>query len=108
MASKLRSNYGDDALNRATEDFTARTPPRLERGGSRSAPVATRALSADLGKPVAAAKAHANFDPSSSREAVIATAAYYRAQRRGFAPGHELEDWIAAEREVDAVGTDLI
>lgn len=30
----------------------------------------------------------------------IAEAAYYRAQRRGFEPGHELEDWIAAEREV--------
>lgn len=30
----------------------------------------------------------------------IAEAAYYRAQRRGFEPGHELEDWIAAEKEV--------
>ena len=30
----------------------------------------------------------------------IAEVAYYRAQRRGFEPGHELEDWIAAEREV--------
>ena len=30
----------------------------------------------------------------------IAEAAYYRAQRRGFAPGQELEDWLAAEVEV--------
>ena len=30
----------------------------------------------------------------------IAEAAYYRAQRRGFAPGHELDDWVAAEAEV--------
>ena len=30
----------------------------------------------------------------------IAEAAYYRAQRRGFEPGYELEDWIAAEKEV--------
>jgi hypothetical protein len=35
------------------------------------------------------------------REKLIAEAAYYRAQRRGFAPGHELEDWLAAEAEVD-------
>jgi hypothetical protein len=49
----------------------------------------------------------ANFDPSSSREALIATAAYYRAEKRGFAPGHETEDWLAAEREVDAFGADL-
>ncbi len=31
--------------------------------------------------------------------AMIAEAAYYRAQQRGFAPGHELEDWLAAEQE---------
>jgi hypothetical protein len=31
----------------------------------------------------------------------IARAAYLIAQRRGFAPGLELEDWLAAENEVD-------
>lgn len=30
----------------------------------------------------------------------ISEAAYYRAKQRGFAPGHELEDWISAEAEV--------
>ena len=30
----------------------------------------------------------------------IATAAYYKAERRGFVPGHELDDWLVAEREV--------
>jgi hypothetical protein len=33
---------------------------------------------------------------------MIAQAAYYRAERRGFEPGHEAEDWLAAEGEVDA------
>ncbi|WP_295439193.1 DUF2934 domain-containing protein [uncultured Thiodictyon sp.] len=33
---------------------------------------------------------------------VISQAAYFRAQRRGFAPGHEVDDWIAAEQEVIA------
>lgn len=47
------------------------------------------------------------FDPSSSREALIASAAYYRAERRGFAAGHELEDWIAAEQEIDSMGTNI-
>jgi hypothetical protein len=36
------------------------------------------------------------------REAMIRTAAYYRAQRRRFESGHELEDWLAAESEIDA------
>jgi hypothetical protein len=32
---------------------------------------------------------------------MIAEAAYYAAQRRGFAPGFELDDWLAAELEVE-------
>ena len=32
----------------------------------------------------------------------IALAAFFRAEARGFAPGAELEDWLAAERELDA------
>lgn len=31
---------------------------------------------------------------------MIATAAYYCAERRQFEPGHELEDWLTAERQV--------
>jgi hypothetical protein len=45
-------------------------------------------------------------DPPTSfalpRDRQIAEAAYYRAAARGFVPGDELEDWLAAEREVDA------
>lgn len=33
------------------------------------------------------------------RDARIAELAYYRAENRGFEPGHELEDWLAAEQE---------
>jgi hypothetical protein len=38
-----------------------------------------------------------------ARRAMIAQAAYLRAEERGFAHGYELEDWLAAEREVDAL-----
>jgi hypothetical protein len=31
---------------------------------------------------------------------MISEAAYYRAQRRGFAPGSELDDWLGAEAEI--------
>ena len=30
----------------------------------------------------------------------IEMTAYFKAKARGFAPGYELEDWLAAEREV--------
>lgn len=35
------------------------------------------------------------------RRAMVAQAAYFRAEQRGFAPGHALEDWAAAEREIE-------
>jgi len=31
---------------------------------------------------------------------LVAVAAYYRAEKRGFAPGGELQDWIEAEAEI--------
>ena len=37
------------------------------------------------------------------RDTMIREAAYFRAEHRSFAPGRELEDWFAAEREIDAV-----
>jgi len=32
---------------------------------------------------------------------MIAVAAYHKAEKRGFAPGGELQDWAEAEKEVD-------
>jgi hypothetical protein len=37
------------------------------------------------------------------RRALIAQAAYFRAERRGFAAGYDEQDWLAAEAEVDAM-----
>lgn len=37
------------------------------------------------------------------RHNMIATAAYYRAERRGFDSGGETEDWLAAEAEIDSM-----
>ena len=35
-------------------------------------------------------------------ELMVAEAAYYRAEQRGFAPGGELQDWLEAEAQVQA------
>lgn len=40
--------------------------------------------------------------PDGDRMERIRVAAYLRAERRGFAPGHEWEDWLAAEAEFGA------
>jgi Protein of unknown function (DUF2934) len=36
-----------------------------------------------------------------SRQHMIGEAAYYRYVQRGFDPGHDLEDWLAAEAEFE-------
>lgn len=50
-----------------------------------------------------APESRANVAPNISveeRERLVARAAYFRAEKRGFAPGFELQDWVEAEAEV--------
>ena len=35
------------------------------------------------------------------RQRWIATAAYHRAEKRGFTPGYEVRDWLDAEAEIN-------
>lgn len=42
---------------------------------------------------------------AAERRSNIAMAAYFIAEKRGFAPGHELDDWLAAEAAIE--GGDL-
>jgi hypothetical protein len=53
--------------------------------------------------PVAAVTAPQVEISPEIRRVMISEAAYWRAERRGFEPGHEMEDWFAAEAEVDAL-----
>ena len=39
---------------------------------------------------------------SARRNEMISEAAYYRAQRRGFGWGYELDDWLGAQSQIDA------
>ncbi|CAG0961967.1 hypothetical protein MTYP_00780 [Methylophilaceae bacterium] len=38
-------------------------------------------------------------EDEAGRNTAIAMRAYYLAQERGFEPGHDLDDWLAAEQE---------
>jgi hypothetical protein len=93
---------------------TRRADPQSSPGRSRSAVTAVKAeppnsIASHTLKPV---HGDAQSDPSpfsrpqqseddDSRRRRIEQAAYRRAESRGFEPGHEMEDWLAAEREID-------
>ena len=67
--------------------------PAARKGAATGKPPVRKAVGAKPRTAVAAPSAAA-------REDLVRTAAYYRAERRGFAPGYEWEDWLAAEAEV--------
>lgn len=45
-------------------------------------------------------RARASID-AAERVRLVAEDAYYRAEARGFASGHELDDWLQAEAEIE-------
>lgn len=79
-------------------------PPRTPEEKPVAAPPAPRARAKSTGararKKGADSPARVSED---ERRGMIAEAAYLRAERRGFSPGGEEEDWLAAEGEVDAL-----
>ena len=64
--------------------------------GERELPITDNDQNAEGGQ------AHSAPGSREERERRIAIAAYLRAERRGFAPGFELEDWLEAERDEDS------
>ena len=34
---------------------------------------------------------------------MVAANAYFRAEKRGFEPGHEMDDWLEAKREIKSI-----
>jgi hypothetical protein len=86
--------------------------PRGDTAMARDKTTPTVTIKKRAPRKAAAAPAPAKAKPTTSkpagfagpgqRAALIAKAAYFRAESRGFAPGHETEDWLAAEAEVDA------
>lgn len=86
----------------ATSKGKPATPPKA------AAPVA-KPVAAPPPKPVlaaappakpVAAKAKPAVDPA-ERQRMIAEAAYYIAEKRGFAAGNHDADWAEAERQID-------
>ena len=81
---------------------TEATPP-AEKAAPRRRSGAVTAGSGPAA-PTGAAGASTGITVSEdARRAMVAQAAYLRAERRGFSPGGEVEDWLAAEAEVDAL-----
>jgi hypothetical protein len=78
-----------------------KNPSSADTTTARSSTITTRQLRVDR----QAERSAVGLDEAvneAARHELVAVAAYYRAERRGFAPGSELDDWLAAEAEFNS------
>jgi hypothetical protein len=94
----------------AREVASTRIPGNESQRPIQELPVLKPAAAATAAAPTPPARANI-FRPlflvphrltPAERHRRICDLAYRRAEQRGFAPGSEVEDWLEAEREVDA------
>ena len=71
-----------------------------KRKAVRAAPELTDSAAMVMLESAPSARRSTSIDPDVRRQ-LVAAEAYFRAERRGFAAGNELEDWVAAEMAVD-------
>jgi hypothetical protein len=85
-----------------TRRTTAKTSPATTKAPAAPARKAAAPKKAPTVRGAADAKAAAAPATTVAREEMVRIAAYFRAERRGFAPGYEVADWLAAQAEVAA------
>ncbi len=100
-AAKSTAPPAAQADNGLAESAGRKAGARGKKNLAASGPAATDAAPAPDGPTIKAINVTVTARHHEDRHASIAKAAYFRAEMRGFAPGHEVEDWLAAEEEVD-------
>jgi Protein of unknown function (DUF2934) len=100
MTEKKRTKVGPAHQANPTDQNNAQPLPKRSRKRARtsgeSAPLPTS------GAPPSRVDGSDARGFADAREEMIRIAAYYLAQERGFAPGAEMDDWLAAEIAIDA------
>jgi len=88
------------AESKSTSTKTATAKPAAVKKTTASKPAATKATTT-APKKAAPKKKEVSVSPE-HRYHMIATAAYFLAERRGFAGGYQMQDWISAEAQIDS------
>jgi hypothetical protein len=101
----------NDRANRTVAEASRALAERALKGAAIKSGAATaRAIKSRKGKRSRGAQPPINslvtrssaYVEPQEREAMIAESAYFRSAHRGFEPGHEVDDWLASEAEIDA------
>lgn len=97
---RTRRTTTASATTRATTKAEAAAPAVAKPAATRPAAAPRKAAAPSRTAPAPADAPAMSVVPD--RAELVRLAAYFRAERRGFAPGYEVEDWLAAELEVAA------
>jgi len=76
------------------------TPTRRRSAAVAKSAAAPKSRTGTRGTPRTSTGNHTGAVDDAARREMIAVAAYYRAERRGFTPGDPLADWVEAEAEI--------
>jgi Protein of unknown function (DUF2934) len=102
MSIRIAASYATYIAKEAC--MAIRRPPDLPRNSETlSSKKRTRPRTPSAKSQLSATALSDSAVSDELRRAMIAEAAYLRAEQRGFVSGYELEDWLLAEREVDAL-----
>ena len=93
------------AAKTQSKPVAAAPPKRAAPAAPKAPPAASTAKAAAAAAPAGTPKQAKRIEAPTgeARYRWIAHAAYLRAEKRGFAPGQEVDDWLAAEAEFVAV-----
>lgn len=94
---------GDYCFSLPADTAVAPHRPKETRMNATAAPTKRSRSGAVRRSPGSARAETARAGENCTREQMIAEAAYYRAERRGFVGGHEMSDWLQAEAEVEGL-----
>ena len=101
-AKKTTAKTADAASTpKATKKTTAASKPKTTVTKKTAAPKTDKTAAPAKAAPKKATKK--SSVPQEARYQMIATAAYYLAEKRGFCSCGELDDWVAAEAQIDAM-----
>ncbi len=98
-ATKKKSGKKKTSAKKTTKKTNTKKKPAAKKTTTKKASKKTSRHSSKVHR---ASSTQLNIN-AEERWRMIATAAYHKAEARGFAPGREAEDWFEAEKEVDAL-----
>jgi hypothetical protein len=103
LDAKLATKPPIAAVKKSTKPVAAEPLPAVTAAPTAAAAKPTKRRTTARKKHAKTGAHGATGVSADERRGMIAKAAYLRGESRGFPPGGEAEDWLAAEQEIDAL-----